>query len=623
MTVILDTINSPRDLKRLSMEELAKLASEIRTELIKVTSTTGGHLASSLGAVELAISLHYVFDMPHDIILWDVGHQAYAHKLLTGRRERFGTLRQLGGISGFPNKGESEYDIFTVGHSGTSISSAIGLACARDLKGGNEKIIAVVGDASLGSGIAFEALNHSGHINKDIIVVLNDNEFSISPSIGALNKYLNRVTNSPVYNKIKEDVERVVKRIPRFGFRAYRAARKLEERLRNLLTPGMLFEELGFRYFGPIDGHDIHTLVAQLRKVSNVKGPVLLHVLTRKGKGYKFAEELPTKFHGVAPFEIETGNGVAGSKEPTFTEVFGKKIVKLAENDKRIVAVTAAMPDGTGLVDFSRRFPERFFDVGIAEQHAVTFSAALARKGLKPVVAIYSTFLQRSYDQMVHDVCLQDLGVIFCIDRAGLVGEDGPTHHGLFDISYLRTMPKMVIMAPRDQDELEAMLGFSINLNRPIAIRYPRGSVGKKFLIPPPAVEFGKSEVLREGKDLAVFAVGSLVHTSFEVIEMLKKDGVKAALINARFIKPLDEELLEEILAKTKKIVTIEEGIIEGGFGSALLEFIEREKIKNIRVKRIGLPSEFIEHGTRGELLKKYNLTGEGIYNTIKLEVLA
>lgn len=622
MVKILDTINSPKDLKKLSVEELTALAAELREEIIGVTSKTGGHLASSLGAVELTISLHYIFDTPKDVILWDVGHQAYSHKLLTGRRGRFKTLRQLGGISGFPNKNESEYDAFTVGHSGTSISSALGMACARDLKGGDEKIIAVIGDASLGSGIAFEALNHSGHLKKNLIVVLNDNELSISPSIGALSKYLNKIVTSPIFNKIRTDAQNLVKRIPRFGFRAYRAARKLEEGLKHLILQGMLFEELGLTYFGPIDGHNIALLNETLKNVSNIKGPVLLHVLTKKGKGYKFAEEHPTQFHGVAPFEIETGRKTSGTEEESFTETFGKKVIELAKKDKKIVAITAAMPDGTGLLDFASRFPDRFFDVGIAEQHAVTFSAALAKAGLKPIVAIYSTFLQRSYDQIVHDICLQDLDVVLCLDRAGLVGEDGPTHHGMLDIVYLRGMPKMTIMAPRDQKELESMLELSTVIKRPVAIRYPRGGlIGKHAILPSSPLELGKSELLKDGNDLAIFAVGSTVYPAIEVSEMLQKEGVNASVINARFIKPLDEELLEDILNRTKKVVTIEEGVIDGGFGSAILEFIEKEKIKGVNVKRIGLPSEFIEHGDRMQLLKKYNLTSEGIYNIIKAEL--
>jgi len=623
MVKILDTINSPKDLKKLSVEELTALSSELREKIIEVTSQAGGHLASSLGTVELTISLHYVFDTPKDVILWDVGHQAYSHKLLTGRRARFKTLRQLGGISGFPNKNESEYDAFTVGHSGTSISSALGLACARDLKGSDEKIIAVIGDASLGSGMAFEALNHSGHLKKNLIVVLNDNELSISPSIGALSKYLNKIVTNPVFNKIRTDAQNLVKRIPRFGFRAYRAARKLEEGLKNLISQGMLFEELGLTYFGPIDGHNIALLIETLKNISNIKGPVLLHVLTKKGKGYKFAEEHPTKFHGIAPFEIKTGRKTSGTEEESFTETFGKKVVELAEKDKKIVAITAAMPDGTGLLNFASRFPDRFFDVGIAEQHAVTFSAALAKAGLKPVVAIYSTFLQRSYDQIVHDICLQDLNVVLCLDRAGLVGEDGPTHHGILDIAYLRGMPKMTIMAPRDQKELESMLELSTAIKKPVAIRYPRGGLlGKHAVLPPSSLELGKSELLKDGKDLAIFAVGSTVYPAIEVSEMLQKEGVNASVINVRFIKPLDEELLEDILNRTKKVVTIEEGVINGGFGSAILEFIEKEKIKGMNVKRIGLPSEFIEHGDRMQLLKKYNLTSEGICNTIKAELL-
>ena len=623
MKRLLDTINNPADLKKIPVEELPELARELREKIIEVTSQTGGHLASSLGGIELTVALHYVFDAPKDIILWDVGHQSYSHKLLTGRRDRFRTLRQLGGISGFPNKDESKYDTFTVGHSGTSISSAIGLACARDLKGGNEKVIAVIGDASLGSGLAFEALNHASHVNKDMIVILNDNEFSISRSIGALNKYLSRITTSPIYNKVRTDAENLVKRIPRFGFRAYRAARKLEEGLKNFFTPGMLFTELGFRYFGPIDGHDINLLIKTLKNISNIKGPILLHVLTKKGKGYKFAEELPTKFHGIAPFEVNTGNNISGDKDISYTETFGRKIVELGRKNEKIVAVTAAMPDGTGLLYFASRFPSRFFDVGIAEQHAVNFGAAMAKGGFKPIIAIYSTFLQRAYDQIVHDVCLQNLGVVLCLDRGGLVGEDGPTHHGVLDMVYLRGMPRMVVMAPRDQKELEEMLEFSVTLEGPVAIRYPRGGlIGKDRQLPSRPMELGKAEVLKEGKDLAIFAIGSTVYPAMDAAEALERDGIKASVINARFVKPLDEELFGSVLGKTKRVVTLEEGVMEGGFGSAILEFIEKEGIKGAHVKRIGLPSEFIEHGGRGELLTKYNLTGEGIYNTIKTELL-
>jgi len=623
MARILDRIDSPRDLKKLTTEELVTLGSELRKEIVDVTSFTGGHLASSLGAVELAVGIHYVFNTPKDAVLWDVGHQAYSHKLLTGRRKRFKTLRQLGGISGFPNKNESEYDPFTVGHSGTSISSALGLACARDLRGGKEKVIAVIGDASLGSGMAFEALNHAGHMGKDMVVILNDNEFSISPSIGALHKYLSRVTTSPVYNRIRTDVEGLVKRIPRFGFRAYRAARKLEEGLKNLLSPGILFEELGFRYFGPIDGHDISLLVATLKNISTIKGPILLHVVTKKGKGYKFAEDLPTRFHGTAPFEVNTGNGYSkGVHEVSFTETFGKRIVQIAERNPKVVAITAAMPDGTGLLDFASKFPKRFFDVGIAEQHAVTFGAALARGGEKPVVAIYSTFLQRGYDQIIHDICLQDLDVVLCLDRGGLVGEDGPTHHGILDIAYLRSMPKMCVMAPRDQKELEAMLEVAVEMKGPFAIRYPRGGVIGDISLPEPAqIVRGKAEVLKEGSDVAILALGSMVCPSLEAAEILETEGISTSVINARFVKPIDEELLGEILRKTKRVVTVEEGVTQGGFGGAILEFIERENIKGVNVKRIGLPSEFIEHGKRTELLRKYNLTKEGISGVIKTEM--
>ncbi|MBI4335976.1 MAG: 1-deoxy-D-xylulose-5-phosphate synthase, partial [Candidatus Omnitrophica bacterium] len=598
----------------------------------------GGHLASSLGAVELTIALHYLLDAPEDKIVWDVGHQAYTHKLLTGRRDRFGTIRQLGGLSGFPNKDESPYDPFTVGHSSTSISNALGLIAARDLKSQGNKVVAVIGDAALAGGMAFEALNHTGHLGKDLLVVLNDNEISISPTIGALSKYLNRILTNPLYNRVRKDAETLIKKLPKFGYQAFRAARRLEEGLKNLLTAGIIFEEMGFRYFGPIDGHDIRLLLEMLKKVLDLKEPVLMHIITKKGKGYKYAEECPEMFHSAPPFEVETGLKRAVSadapgfaKTRTYTEVFGAHMIELAKRFDDIIAVTAAMPDGTGLAGFSTAFPRRFFDVGIAEQHAVGFSAGLARGGLKPFAAIYSTFLQRAYDQIVHDVALQGLNVTFCLDRAGLVGEDGPTHHGLFDITYLRHIPGMVVMAPKDTRELELMMDFAARYKGgPAAIRYPRGEekilktknqCGAKRSLPEggiPKIELGKSEVLREGRDLVILALGSMVWYGLEAAAILERENIRTTVVNARFVKPLDEKLLEELSGNTKLFVTLEEGVIEGGFGSAALEFFERGGIRGATVKRIGLPSAFIEHGAREELFRKYNLTPEGIAAVIK-----
>ena len=623
MEKLLIGINSPQDLKKLSIGQLPQLAREIREKMIDVVSENGGHLASSLGSVELAIALHYLLDTPKDAILWDVGHQAYPHKILTGRRDQFNLLRQLGGLSGFPNKNESVHDAFTVGHSSTSISSALGMAVAGDILKEKRRSVAVIGDGALGGGMAFEALNHTGTSGKDLIVILNDNEMSISKPIGALSKYLNRILTAPIYNKVRKEVEELVKGIPRIGQTVYKAGRKFEEGIKNLLTPGIIFEEMGFRYFGPIDGHDIPLLIDTIKKVMCLGGPVLLHILTKKGKGYKPAEDEPSRFHGAKPFEKETGRDKDSDvKQDSFTKVFGKKIVELAGSNDRIVAITAAMPEGTGLVKFSEKFPERFFDVGIAEQHATTFAAGLSNGGLVPVVAIYSTFLQRAFDQMIHDVSLQGLHVVFCLDRAGLVGEDGPTHHGIFDIAYLRQIPHMVVMAPSSGKELEDMLEFAVGYkNGPIAIRYPRAEA-EKLVAMGTDIRLGKAEVLKEGRDLAILAIGSMVEPALEAAdELQKKKNINITVINARFARPLDENLLEELAEKHKHIITIEEGVAEGGFGSAVLEFVAREGIKKLRVHRLGLPGEFIEHGQRDLLLHKYHLSTEGIVDEV-LEVI-
>lgn len=622
MYTFINKINSPADLKKIPIKDLPLVAGEIRDKIINTVSKTGGHLASSLGAVELAIALHYTFQMPKDKIVWDVGHQAYAHKILTGRLGKFDTLRQLGGISGFPSSNESEYDVFTCGHSSTSISTAVGLACARDLKNEKSKVIAVIGDASLAGGMALEALNHAGHLKRDVMIILNDNELSISRSVGALSRYLNKIMANPVYNRVRRRMQILVKRIPFFGFKAFKAAKRLEESLKNLLVPGTLFEEFGFRYFGPIDGHNITELITKLRNLSTLKEPIILHVLTKKGKGYPFAQENPSVFHSASPFEVSTGKILKKDTPRSFTDVFSDKMLDLARKDEKIVGITAAMLDGTGLAKFSKEFPRRFYDVGIAEQHAVSFAAGLAKKGLKPVVAIYSTFLQRAYDQIIHDVSLQNLPVLFCVDRAGIVGRDGPTHHGVFDLVYMRHIPNMVVMAPRDGLEMEAMLEFAVNLNRPSVIRYPKGSSashlsGSSFA----KIELGKSEILREGKDLAILAIGSMVSTAIKAADILSSDRIEATVVNARFVTPLDKETIENIAKGIKKVVTLEEGISAGGFGSAVLEFFERENIKDVEIKRIGLPGHFIPHGKREELLKEYHLTSDEISETIKKEM--
>ncbi len=631
MSGLLDKINSPVDLKKLSMDELQVLAQEIRDVIIKTVSSSGGHLASSLGAVELIIGIHYILNAPDDIIIWDVGHQAYAHKLLTGRRDRFNTLRKIGGLSGFPNKYESIFDVFTTGHGSTSISTALGMVAAQDLKKTSlQKVVAVIGDASLGGGMAFEALNHAGHLHKDLLVVLNDNEMSISRSVGALSKYLNRIITAPIYNKIRKDIENLLKRVPRFGFRVIRSARRLEEGLKNILVPGMFFEEMGFRYFGPIDGNDIRTVIDMLKNIIDMKGPVMLHVLTKKGKGYSYAEKIPERFHGVGSFDVASGQKRYAEKEKIskktagFTGTFSDIIVDIARNDERIVAITAAMPEGTGLDAFAKVFPDRFFDVGMAEQHAVGFAAGLARAGLMPVVAIYSSFLQRSYDQIIHDVCLQNLNVIFMLDRAGLVGEDGPTHHGVFDIAYLRSLPNMVAMAPKDEDELKEMFRFALSYDKgPVAIRYPRGSSYHydSLLRTEPSrtpVALGKTEILKKGKDVTILGVGYMSYVSLDVAASLLKEGIDCEVLNLRFIKPLDLDLISRSILKTRRLFTVEEGVVSGGLGSFVLESIIDKVPKDIIIKTIGLPDTFIEHGDREILLDRCGLSERKIKEVIK-----
>ncbi|NQT23202.1 MAG: 1-deoxy-D-xylulose-5-phosphate synthase [Candidatus Omnitrophica bacterium] len=626
MSALLKKINSPADLKTIPLKELPKVAEEIRQKIIEVISRNGGHLAPSLGAVEIAVALHYILDTPNDSIVWDVGHQAYAHKILTGRLKQFDTIRQLGGLSGFPNRHESPYDCFTVGHSSTSISQALGLACARDLTGKNNKVVCVIGDAALAGGLALEALNHAGQIKKDIMIILNDNELSISKSVGALSRYLNRIMTNPIYNRIREDLQKIIKAIPLLGSKTFKAARKLEEGLKSLLVPGIIFEELGFRYFGPVNGHDLSSLITTFNNVLKLKEPRIVHVVTKKGKGYKFAEDRPSDFHGTSPFDIKSGiiktKPTKNSSRETYSDVFGRVMARLGKSNKKIVAITAAMPDGTGLAEFSKEFPDRFFDVGIAEGHAITFSAGMARAGLRPIVAIYSTFLQRGYDQIIHDVSLQKLPVIFCVDRAGITGEDGPTHHGVFDIAFLRHIPNLTVMAPRDGVELEKMMEFALTLNEAVAIRYPKGSAASLMPLSSfKALKLGTSEMLREGKDLAIIAVGSMVSNSLKLADLLSEKGIEASVVNARFIKPLDENMLENVTSRINKIVTIEEGVANGGFGSAILEFIERENIKGVRVKRIALPDEFIEHGKRSEIFKKYHLTADEICENIMEEL--
>ncbi len=614
--MILDNISNPGDLKKLSREDLVALAAELRQEIIAVVSKNGGHLAPSLGVVDLTIALHYAFDTPKDRVIWDVGHQAYAHKLLTGRRERFHTLRQHGGISGFPKREESPYDQFDVGHASTSISAALGMIAARDIKGENHRVIAVIGDGSISAGLAFEGLNQAGHLKKNLVVVLNDNEMSISPNVGALSAYLNRLMTGNFYTRLRQETKSFLQGIPKIGVSMFNLAKKAEESLKGLMAPGLLFEELGFQYVGPIDGHRIDHLLDTFNNIKDFTWPVLVHVVTKKGKGCEFAENDPARYHGTPAFDPCTGKPVSKKESVlSYTEVFGQTMVKLAEDNSRIVAISAAMPDGTGLDTFASKYPDRFFDVGIAEPHGVTFACGLAVEGLHPVAAIYSTFMQRAYDQVVHDLCLQNLPVTLALDRAGLVGEDGPTHHGVFDLAYLRHLPNMVIMAPRDENELQHMIKTAVEYAGPAAVRYPRGAgVGVPMDQELKALEVGKAEALRDGSDLVILAVGAMVHPSLEAADRLKAEGISVAVVNARFVKPLDEELILQTARKTGRVVTVEEHALAGGFGSAVLECLESNGLAGIKAHRIGLPDAFIEHGSQKVLRRKYGLDAEGIY---------
>ena len=617
MSSVLDKVNSPKDLKGLSINELKQLAQELRAMIISTVSKTGGHLASSLGVVEITLALHRVFDTPRDKIIWDVGHQCYAHKIITGRKDQFPTLRQYGGLSGFPKREESEFDVFDTGHSSTSISAALGIALARDRKGEDYNVIAVIGDGSLTGGMSFEALNYAGDLGRKLIVVVNDNKMSIGRNVGALSQYLNRLRTDPVYYRGKEEIQQLMKRLPH-GSRVVKLAERLKGSVKYLVVPGIMFEELGFTYLGPIDGHDIEAVMNVLSSAKTVKGPVMVHLVTQKGKGYPPAEKKPDKFHGIGSFDIPSGLASKKSGPPSYTQVFSETLTDLAASRPDIVAITAAMPSGTGLDVFARSYPQRFFDVGIAEQNAVTIAAGMATQGLKPVVAIYSTFLQRAYDQIIHDVCLQNLPVIFAVDRAGIVGEDGETHHGVFDLSYLRLIPNLVVMAPKDENELRNMLLTALDYGKgPIAFRYPRGKgIGVPMEGRPVAVPIGKAVVEEEGKDAAVFAVGPHVYTALSAREYLSTRGISTTVVNCRFIKPLDAALLTEIASNVKLVVTIEENVIEGGFGSAVLELLQEKGI-DTPIKRMGLPNNFIRHGAPDLLRKECGLTVEGIVNTV------
>ncbi len=611
----LDTINSPADLKKLSLKELEQLAEEIRQKIIKTVSKTGGHLAPSLGVVELAIAIHYVFDAPRDKIVWDVGHQAYAHKLITGRRDRFHTLRTLGGISGFPKRQESPYDTFDTGHSSTSISVGLGITTAKCLKGEKSRVISVIGDGSMTAGLAFEGLNQAGHTEKNLIVILNDNAMSISPNVGAFSSFLSRKMTGHRFVYFRNELRNFLQSIPGVGENILNLVRKSEDSLMTFFTPGMLFEAFKFRYIGPIQGHRFDQLIETFKNILRLEGPVLVHVMTEKGKGYIPAEEDPCHYHGVGCFEISTGESTKDSTKPppTYTEVFGNTMVDLGQQDERLFAITAAMPEGTGLNKFAEIYPDRFLDVGIAEQHAVTFAAGLATEGFKPVVAIYSTFLQRAYDQLIHDVCLPNLPVVFCLDRGGIVGEDGPTHHGHFDITYLRNLPNMTLMAPKDENELRHMLYTALKQPGPVAIRYPRGNgLGVPLDTPYENIPIGRAELLKEGKDLVIVALGSMIAPSMEAAALLEKEGFSVGVVNCRFVKPLDKKLVDYAKA-AGKILVVEENIRQGGLGSAILELFNDMDVHNVLTKRIGLPDKFIEHGPTSLLREKYGLDQAGI----------
>ena len=621
MDRVLDQIETSHDVQRLGLEKLEKLCHEIREEIISTVSKNGGHLSSNLGVVELTVALHHVFDLTKDKLIWDVGHQSYAHKLLTGRRNRFHTLRQYGGVSGFPKREESPYDIFDSGHSGTSISAALGMAEARRQEGKQGKIIALIGDGSMTAGLAFEGLNQAGHIDRDLIVVLNDNEMSISPNVGAFSSYLNRLMTGQFVNRFRDDIKAFLETLPGIGKSVLRFAKQAEESLKGLLMPGLLFEELGLKYVGPIDGHRLDYLIETFQNIKNMKGPILVHVLTKKGRGYRPAELDPVRFHGVPPFKIETGEikKDQANHPPTFTDVFGETLCQLAKEDKRLIAITAAMQNGTGLERFSLEFPSRFYDIGIAEQHAVTFAAGLALEGMKPVVAIYSTFLQRAYDQIHQDVCLQNLPVVFALDRGGIVGEDGPTHHGLFDFSYLRHIPNLIVMAPKDEDEFRHMIKTAVDCSRPVALRYPRGrGVGMRTEGLLRSIAIGKGELLKEGEDLVILAIGSTVYPALHAADRMEGEGIRAAVINSRFLKPLDEELIFHWAKKTGKVLTVEENVLQGGFGSAILELLQEKGIFSIEVKRLGIPDLFIEHGPQSLLRAKYGIDEDGIVKSAK-----
>lgn len=602
---MLEKINSPEDLKKLNIEEKEQLAKEIREYILNVVSENGGHLASNLGVVELTIALHSVFNVPTDKIVWDVGHQTYVHKILTGRREQLKTIRKLDGLAGFPKTNESDCDCFNTGHSSTSISAALGMARARDLEGKNNSVIAVIGDGALTGGMALEALNDVGYSNTKMTVILNDNEMSISKNVGGLNMFLSKLRTKKLYAKSSLSAKKVILKIPVVGKPFVKIVQRVKRSIKQLIIPKMFFEDIGFTYLGPVDGHNIEQLQNIMKLSKQVEAPVLIHVLTKKGKGYKIAEENPDKFHATSPFDIETGKPKK-EKKPDYSKVFGEKIVEMAKKDSRIVAITASMKDGTGLTKFQKEFPNRFFDIGIAEQHALGMAAGMAKEGMIPIVPIYSSFYQRAYDQVIHDIALQNLPVIMCVDRAGVVGADGETHQGTLDMAFFRIVPNLTIMAPKDFKELEDMLEFAVKLNKPVVIRYPRGGEEKTKLEKHEELKLGKAEILKEGKDITIVAIGKRVAKAMEMAEKLKQNEIDAEVINARFLKPLDKETIKTSIEKTKNVITMEDGTEINGLGTAVEELIVEENLQNIKFKKYAWPDEFIRHGSVEELEKIY-----------------
>src|ERR671910_612366 len=603
MTNLLDSVEYPKDIRGFTLDELNQLAGEIRQEVISVVSEVGGHFASTLGAVELTLALHYVFNTPDDRIVWDTGHQAYAHKLICGRRNRLATIRQFGGLSGFFSRDESEYDVFGAGHAGTSISAALGMVEAKTLESSSRKVVAVISDGGLSAGLTYEGLNQAGHLEKDLIVVLNDNAIFIDPRVGAVSSFLSKQFTTDVGVRLQKNLSALLRTLPK-GENLFQLARKVKDSFLGLVTPGFLFESLGFQYVGPIDGHNILEMVTTLENVKKIERPTLVHVLTTKGKGYPPAEKEPVKFHGVTPFHVLTGKPKKG-KGPiaTYTDIFGESLIRLAKENPKVIGITAAMGSGTGIDKFSREIPNRSYDVGIAEQHAVTFAAGMATEGFVPVVAIYSTFLQRGYDEILHDVCLQNLHVVFALDRGGLVGADGPTHHGVFDFAYMRSIPNIVIMAPKDENELQHMLKTATEHDGPISLRYPRGEGwGVPMNSAPRCIEIGKAELLRAGKDIAIVGIGHTVLPALGAAEDLAPLGIDAAVVNARFVKPLGKQLLREILIRVPNVITVEDHATAGGFGSAILEFLAEEGVSGGQIRRLGIPDRFIPHGTQDQL---------------------